>query len=298
MQSLAAVARLRGLRRMDKFESSKAVFVTTNTTLARASSEFFRDIEGMGAIPLCMPADTMTRLAWVKKPVVAPDLPKHVVMAASYAALNPSPALWRRYLAEIERRREAGQITDEEYHLLRSSLEARAALMDKTFGEEQAFSAGTLDEVLAYAREAVQAEKRARTEKEKELRLEAEELARTERGRRERVEGAHRGKVARRARRFGAVVGWGVAAVLAVAVVVGFFATIPGGPLVEVKGFWRILIWICIGVFAVISVWALLIKGVSASDIRRQLSGRVERWWSARGHRKLDELHSESPGDG
>lgn len=300
VQSLAAVARLRGLRRMDKFESSKAIFVTTNTTLAWASSEFFRGhgIEGPGAIPLCMPADTMTRLAWVKKPMVAPDLPKHVVMAAAYAALNPSPALWRKYLTEIERRRNAGEITDEEYHLLRSSLEARAALMDKTFGEEQAFSAGTLDEVLAYAREAVQAEERARTEEERERRLEAEELARTERGRRERMEGAHRGRIARRARRLGKVVGWGAAAVLAVALIIGFVATIPGVPLVEVDGFWRILIWICIAGFAAISVWALMVKGVAVRDIRRQLSARVEGWWSARGHRKLEKLHSEPPGNG
>lgn len=37
VQSLAAVARLRGLRRMDKFEAAKAIFVTTNISLSRAA---------------------------------------------------------------------------------------------------------------------------------------------------------------------------------------------------------------------------------------------------------------------
>ena len=109
VQSLAAIARLRGLRRMEKFEAAKAIFVTTNTTLARASSIFFRStIEGRGAIPVCMPVEMMTRLAWVKKPMAAPNLPKHMVMAASYAALNPSPPLWREYLGEIASRRSKG----------------------------------------------------------------------------------------------------------------------------------------------------------------------------------------------
>src|SRR5206468_521000 len=122
---------------------------------------FFRDIEGRGAIPICMPVEMMTRLAWVKKPMAAPELPKHMVIAASYAALNPPAPLWREYLDEIARRREKGELSDPEYHLLRSSQEARRALMDETLGKEQAFTAGTLDEVLAHAKAAIQAEAKA-----------------------------------------------------------------------------------------------------------------------------------------
>jgi hypothetical protein len=45
VQSLAAIARLRKLRRMDKFETARAIFVTRNLALVRVSAEFFADIE-------------------------------------------------------------------------------------------------------------------------------------------------------------------------------------------------------------------------------------------------------------
>lgn len=293
VQSLAAVARLRNLRRMDKFETAKAIFVTTNTSLARASSVFFREIEGRGAIPICMPVEMMTRLAWVKKPMAAPDLPKHMVMAASYAALNPSAPLWREYLGEITRRRKAGELSDHDYHFLRSSQEARRALMDETFGEEQAFSAGTLDEVLAHAKAAIQAEARAETETERKARVEAEKLAEAATRRAEGIMRAHRGQVERRGRRRGATVGWGLTILVALAFLVGVFASIPGFPLIEVKSGWRYAVWTCLGVF-VLSTIGTGLKGITVLDLRRTISGRVERWICERGQRKLDELHAQA----
>jgi hypothetical protein len=86
-QSLAALARLRGMRRMDRFESAKAILLTANPVLVAASREFFKDITGGRSIPMCMSEGLMTRLAWVKRPMLAPDMPRHAVMASSYAAL-------------------------------------------------------------------------------------------------------------------------------------------------------------------------------------------------------------------
>jgi hypothetical protein len=294
VQSLAAIARLRGLRRMEKFEAAKAIFVTTNTTLARASSIFFRgDIEGRGAIPVCMPVEMMTRLAWVKKPMAAPNLPKHMVMAASYAALNPSPPLWREYLSEVASRRSKGELSDAEYHFLRSSQEARRALMDETFGEEQAFSAGTLDEVLAHAKATIQAEARVETSVERAGRLVAEAAAEEAERKARGIERVHRGEVKRRGRRRGAVVGSGLAFLIVIAFLVGVLASIPGFPLIEIKSGWRYLVWACLVVFFVLNV-VTGIKGATILDIRRAFSGRVEKWTCERGNRKLDELHARA----
>jgi hypothetical protein len=211
-------------------------------------------------------------------------------------------ALWRQYLDEIERRHQNGDISDADYHLLRSSREARLALMDKTVGEEHTFSAGTIDEVLAHAREAIQAEERARTdeqrartEEERELRLAAEESARTEHKRRERVEQVHHDRVDRRARMLGRSVSGGLAALIALAVIIGCIATIPGMPIVEIKGTaWRVLIWVCVAAFVVLTVWALVVKGVTVRDLRKGIASAVEERWRAHGHRKLDALHAEA----
>jgi hypothetical protein len=297
VKSLAAVFRLRSGRRMGRFESAKAIFLTTNTTLARASSSFFRDVEGPGGIPICLPVALMTRLAWVKKPMAAPDLPRHMVIASSYAALNPSDKLWRGYLDEISRRREKGDITDDEYHLLRSSREARQALMDETFGDEEAFTAGTLDEVLAHAKEQIQAEAKAETDAERAERLAAQEEARSSRALVENLDRVHREEVEKHARIAGAIVGWGLALLLAAAVIVGLVATIPGVPLLEVTPLtWRIIIWICVAAFVGISLFAVVVRHIPVFGIRRAVSARVERRWCERGYHRLDELQTRASG--
>ncbi len=296
VMSLAATYRLRGGRWMGRFENAKAIFLTTNTSLARASSGFFRDVQGRGGIPVCMPVTMMTRLAWVKKPMVAPDLPRHMVIASSYAALNPSQTLWREYLEEIARRREKGEISDEEYHFLRSSREARQALMDETLGDEEAFSAGTLDEVLAHAKAQIQAEAKAETEAERAQKLVAQHEARTNLAFAEKIDRVHRDEVDKHARLAAAIVGWGLAALLGVAVIAGAIATIPGVPLLEVETLtWRIIIWGCLAAFLAISLFAVIIRHVPVLRIERAIAERVEQWWHDRGHRKLDELHAGEP---
>lgn len=294
--SLAAIARLRNLRRMDTFEKAKAIFVTTNTTLARASSQYFKDIESRGGIPLCMPVELMTRLAWVKKPLAKPELPRNLVIASAYAALNPPPALWHEYQREIARRREQGTVSEAEYYFLRSSREAREALMDETFGDEAAFTTGTVDELLAHAKASIQAEADERAREALEGQIAAENRAVAEQTRREWVENVHHDVVDRRARRIGLAVGWAAAAVLGVAFVLGVLASIPEVPLVGVRSWWHIPIWVCVGLATVaLAAGGIGIRKANILDLRAALSRRIERWWSARGHHKLDELHAGGP---
>lgn len=291
MMSLAAIARLRQMRRVDSFECAKAIFVTTNMDVVRASSKFFHEIEGAGSIPVCLPVGTMTRLAWVKRPLSAPELPKHMLIASSYASLNPSRRLWQRYLEALERRREKGDLSNEEYQFLRSSREARQALMDKTLGEEAAFSAGTVDEVLAQAKEAIRAEAEVETKKARQ------ELAQQVQ-RNEQIEAAHRAGVDRRAELLGKVAGLGAAAISTLALLIGALCTIPGVPLLSVEDdVLRLSIWICLGIFVAATLYALLARDATISTMRNHLSNWVQERWARRGHARLDALHSTSPGE-
>jgi hypothetical protein len=294
-KSLAAICRLRGGRRMARLETAKAVFLTTNNTLARASSIFFRDLEAHGGIPLCLPVQLMTRLVWVKKPMAAPNLPRHMIMASSYAALNPSHTLWRQYLTEVGRRKEKGTVSDEEYHFLRFSREARKALMDRTLGDQQVFSAGTVDEVLEHAKAQFQADAKAETETERAGRLAAEAEARSSRELASNIIQVHHDQVDDRAHRTGAFGGGTVAVVLGVAALIGLIATIPGVPLLEIETLgWRIAIWACIAAFLLLTLYAVEIKHVPVREIQRMLASGIERRLAARGHRRLDELHGST----
>jgi hypothetical protein len=293
VKSLAAVHRLRGGKRMPVFERAGSIFVTSNTTLARASSNFFYDIDGKGGVPTCMTTTMMTRLAWVKKPMVAPELPRHMVIASSYAALNPSNALWRKYLDEVERRRAEGEMSDEEYHLLRSSREAREALVEATLGDEDAFSAGTYEEVLARMKARVQAEALQIADKEREEKLAAQAEGEKHRRLAESLDRVHREEIDKHARLAGSVAGWGVAVVVGLAVLVGALATIPGFPLLDVKTMlWRIAIWACLTAFLAFTLYAVEVRHVSVGTLRLTVSGWVEKTWRERRYRRLDELHA------
>jgi hypothetical protein len=153
VQCISAVVRARGdLGRMGEIERSRSVFVTTNGALVRAVRVFFGSELGRRDTPYSYLDYEITTLCWLKAPLQAPELPQKQILADCYAAMQPGDELWTAYLAEVERLHEAGGVTQEDYDTLRFSIDARRALMDSTLGRSQAFSAGTVADVLEHAR--------------------------------------------------------------------------------------------------------------------------------------------------
>jgi hypothetical protein len=119
----------------------------------------------------------MATIAWLKTPISMPEFPRQRMIAACYAALRPSDILWRTYLGEIELLQQRGSISDHDYDLLRFSTQARSALMEITFGEVDAFTEGTVAEVLQVARAAARADTELALREETARRAEAEQRA-------------------------------------------------------------------------------------------------------------------------
>ncbi len=174
VDSLSAVFRLRRGRVSEFVDSCRAVFVTTNASLARASRSFFCSVTPSGTAPVCVTDYILTNLVWLKNPVKASDLPSRQVIANSYAALEPNEELWLKYLTEISKLREKNRITPDDYYLLRMSIDAKKALMDLTQGEVVDITEGDLQSILHSVKS------RIVTEKEEELRAEKEGHAKTQ----------------------------------------------------------------------------------------------------------------------
>jgi hypothetical protein len=95
--------------------------------------------------------------------------------------MQPPDRLWKKYLAEAARLQEQGRISADEYYVLRHSLAAKSTLMDLTRGDESAFSEGTVQEVLAVAKESLRADLKEAVNKEQQSRRDAEsQIARYE----------------------------------------------------------------------------------------------------------------------
>jgi hypothetical protein len=156
---IAAIERIRGGRAYFEIESCKAVFVSTNSGLAWAAKSFFPATgDDRTKVPPCLTDHALGNLLWLKNPTIAPELPRKMVIADAYAAIQPPNELWKSYLAEIYRLKETGVMPSHDYALLRYSATAKRAIMDITKGDELAFSEGTVAEVLSVAREQVRAD--------------------------------------------------------------------------------------------------------------------------------------------
>lgn len=159
VDALASVFRLRSGKIQRYLESCGAIFVTTNSSLARASTRFFNEEYGVSDAPVCISDHVFCMLLWLKVAEKRPDIPTDLLVATCMAALQPSSSLWERYIHEVDRLRERGDITPEDYALLAHSIEARQALMDLTEGDTEGFVVGSAVEVLEAAKSAFLAEK-------------------------------------------------------------------------------------------------------------------------------------------
>jgi hypothetical protein len=269
---LTAIHRLRKGQPVSEIERCKYLFVTTNSALARASAKFFIEEYGRLAVPVCVSDHTMATLAWVKKPTYAESFSRSRLIADSYAALQPNQELWRKYSDEILRLRNNQSITNEDYHVLRFSTVARNALLDTTLGSPDAFTTGTIPEILEAAKA------NARRETETQLEQERKNVADAERKATEAT-----AKLEIRTKRFddrldeigywlGNIVGKCIYAILFCIFFIGFYATLPGiTPTVSDNV--RIAIQAAIVIFFLIATWS-----VAEGGHIRALARKVEVW--------------------
>jgi hypothetical protein len=147
-KSLTAIDRLRGTSRPRELAQATALFVTSNSTLARVSREFF-ETEGRAApIPHALHETALTAQLWVRAPHPPPDLPRKLLIADCFAALNPGPELWERWVAHIVRLQREGDITDEQVQNLIYHQQAKSKLFEVTHGNPDDVSNETVAEVL------------------------------------------------------------------------------------------------------------------------------------------------------
>jgi hypothetical protein len=192
VDSLTAIFRLRRGNEYRNLERCRAIFVTHNVNLVAASRKYMglEDWE-RDTIPLAVPDHLLTTLLWLKEPIAAPNLPDHAIIADCFAAMRPDDSLWRRYVEKIEDLRRRDTVTEDEYILLRQSMPVRSLIMYDTKQVPDAFTEGTVERVLAKAREnirrdaleQIQIERNLHTEKDVKLELARQEAQRLSRER-------------------------------------------------------------------------------------------------------------------
>ena len=93
LDALTAVWRLRHGQAQRRLETCQAIFVTTNAPLVRAARRFFAAGCDGFTWPLAILDHDLATVAWLKRPLQAPDLPRKQIVADCYAALRPEGRL-------------------------------------------------------------------------------------------------------------------------------------------------------------------------------------------------------------
>lgn len=94
LDALTAIWRLRHGQAQRRLETCRAIFVTTNAPLVRAARRFFAAGYDGFTWPLAVLDHDLATVAWLKRPLQAPDLPRKQIIADCYAALRPEGRLW------------------------------------------------------------------------------------------------------------------------------------------------------------------------------------------------------------
>lgn len=128
----------------------KALFVTTNSSLALASRRFEKKHNKTNhTIPTCVTDSFLGTIIWLATPAKAQNVAEKKLIADSYALIEPSDELITKYLDELEKLKTQKVITDDEYILLRTYKGAFSILNSVTYGELGEFGKDTPQEILA-----------------------------------------------------------------------------------------------------------------------------------------------------
>lgn len=130
VKSLSAIHRLRHGQTSGGFERCKAVLVTDNFNVVKASVS----VGEQHNWPLAMSDSDLVNLLWLKMPDIGTEISRRQLVAVAHAGMRPSETMWSRYLEEIERLEQLGNVDPQEAEYLRTQPSAQDHLMAETAG--------------------------------------------------------------------------------------------------------------------------------------------------------------------
>lgn len=166
VRSISAIYKLRHGEKPIKLTDAKHVFVTANASLARASREY--EVRNSSTDYFFIPASLtdvfLGTLIWLRSPSRVSELHEKRLIANCYASLQPSRALLKKFVNEVQKLSEAGEVTADDVTMLKESRVARNLLQEETLGDPGRFTDRTVTEVLEELKARMEAEAASRFE--------------------------------------------------------------------------------------------------------------------------------------
>ena len=135
MESVLGIHKLRGSVQSEEIEHCKAVFVTTNTTLAKEVNKYYRRNINANTFPLLITDSDLAALTWIKCGSIG-DLPERQLLRNAYMATQPTPEMLEKFGQVLDQMQEEGSVTSEVAIAIRSSRYTKKDVLFATFEGE------------------------------------------------------------------------------------------------------------------------------------------------------------------
>ncbi len=146
---LSGIYRFRKGHKPKTLKECKDIFITSNTALAFASRVFETKENGQYfTIPTCLTDVFIGTIIWLQSPQKVENLNEKKFIADCYSFVQPSDALIKAYVTEIDKLKAEKHINQDEYFLLRTHRVSLNLLETTTMGDPEAFNGESIDEIL------------------------------------------------------------------------------------------------------------------------------------------------------
>ncbi len=149
-------------------EEAQSVFVTSNQAFARGAWRYAQKHENREEIATVITDFSLANIAWLKSPMIAPELPQTEILALCHAAVQPKEDFIDEFLDEVDKLEKGGEITDRRLQALRS-VAIYSSLMALTLGSKDALTKDNIYKIAdSYEQEVARGErKKHEAEKQK-----------------------------------------------------------------------------------------------------------------------------------
>lgn len=171
---ISRVHNMRENRHIRDLNEQFSVFVTGNTGLAKYANGFFSRANYRSAIPVVVSEQWLTIMFWLKSPDISKKLPTDQVVATAYSLLYTDDRFWDAFLLRLESIAKRGDISEEDFILVRWDSDLLGAVHDVSVDVGEDFSEEDVFDIVEgikqkYTRESKQAIEDLRKENEEEL---------------------------------------------------------------------------------------------------------------------------------
>lgn len=136
ISAINTISRIREGKSFPRIEKCRAVFVTTNTVLVSAVSQYLKKHFYHWGFPIAITAEDLCVIAWLKDFEKNNLLPQMRLLENVMAAITPNQELMATYLSIVDNLEQKSTISNDDAILLRLDIFAKKELMEKTHGKK------------------------------------------------------------------------------------------------------------------------------------------------------------------